>query len=121
MTKTLIDKLEAHWYPAHRLENKYIPEPMSGCWLWIGGDNGDGDAETARITPGGSFTSTGQSTAELSAMAMGSGPNGAMFAQTSPSQLGGIAASAVGIAKILFVIFAVLAIASFLAGLLRRN
>jgi uncharacterized membrane protein YtjA (UPF0391 family) len=34
---------------------------------------------------------------------------------------GGIAASAVGIAKILFVIFAVLAIASFLAGLLRRK
>jgi uncharacterized membrane protein YtjA (UPF0391 family) len=34
---------------------------------------------------------------------------------------GGIAASAVGIAKILFVIFAVLAIASFLAGLLRSK
>jgi uncharacterized membrane protein YtjA (UPF0391 family) len=34
---------------------------------------------------------------------------------------GGIAASAVGIAKILFVIFAVLAIASFLFGALRTG
>jgi len=33
---------------------------------------------------------------------------------------GGIAASAVGIAKILFVIFLVLALASFIAGLMRR-
>ena len=33
---------------------------------------------------------------------------------------GGIAASAVGIAKILFVVFAVLAVASFLVGLLKR-
>ncbi len=33
---------------------------------------------------------------------------------------GGIAASAVGIGKILFVVFAVLAIASFLFGLLRK-
>lgn len=33
---------------------------------------------------------------------------------------GGIAASAVGIAKILFVIFIVLALASFIAGLMRR-
>jgi uncharacterized membrane protein YtjA (UPF0391 family) len=34
---------------------------------------------------------------------------------------GGIAASAVGIAKILFVVFAVLAIASFLFGLIRKG
>ena len=34
---------------------------------------------------------------------------------------GGIAASAVGIAKTLFVIFIVLAIASFIAGLMRRR
>jgi len=34
---------------------------------------------------------------------------------------GGIAASAVGIAKILFVVFAILAIASFLFGLIRKN
>lgn len=34
---------------------------------------------------------------------------------------GGIAASAVGIAKILFVIFLVLAIASFLFGLIAKN
>ena len=33
---------------------------------------------------------------------------------------GGIAASAVGIAKILFVIFIVLAVASFLMGLLQK-
>ena len=34
--------------------------------------------------------------------------------------IGGIAASAVGIAKILFVIFIVLAVASFLMGLLKK-
>ncbi len=34
---------------------------------------------------------------------------------------GGIAASAMGIGKILFVVFAVLAIASLLAGLLRKH
>lgn len=34
---------------------------------------------------------------------------------------GGIAAGAMGIGKILFGVFAVLAIASFLVGLLRRN
>lgn len=34
---------------------------------------------------------------------------------------GGIAASAVGIAKILFVIFLVLAAVSFIAGLMRRR
>ncbi|MEJ8854284.1 DUF1328 domain-containing protein [Variovorax robiniae] len=34
---------------------------------------------------------------------------------------GGIAASAVGIAKILFVVFLVLAIASMIAGLIRRG
>ncbi len=34
---------------------------------------------------------------------------------------GGIAAGAMGIGKVLFVVFAVLAIASFLFGLLRRN
>ena len=34
---------------------------------------------------------------------------------------GGIAASAVGIAKILFVVFAVLAIATFLFGLIKRS
>ena len=34
---------------------------------------------------------------------------------------GGIAASAVGIAKILFVIFLVLAAVSFIAGLMRRG
>jgi uncharacterized membrane protein YtjA (UPF0391 family) len=34
---------------------------------------------------------------------------------------GGIAAGAVGIAKILFVVFAILAIASFLFGLIKRN
>ncbi|MDM0112925.1 DUF1328 domain-containing protein [Variovorax sp. J22R133] len=34
---------------------------------------------------------------------------------------GGIAASAVGIAKVLFFIFAVLAIAGFIASLLRRS
>lgn len=34
---------------------------------------------------------------------------------------GGIAASAVGIAKVLFVIFAVLAIAGFIASLMRRG
>jgi len=34
---------------------------------------------------------------------------------------GGIAASAVGIAKILFVVFAVLAVASFLFGLIRKG
>ena len=25
-----------------RFEEKYIPEPMSGCWLWIGGTNEHG-------------------------------------------------------------------------------
>ena len=34
---------------------------------------------------------------------------------------GGIASSAVGIAKILFIVFAVLAVASFLFGLLRKS
>ena len=34
---------------------------------------------------------------------------------------GGIAASAMGIGKILFVVFAILAIASFLFGLLRKS
>lgn len=34
---------------------------------------------------------------------------------------GGIAASAVGIGKILFMVFAVLAIASFLFGLIRKR
>jgi uncharacterized membrane protein YtjA (UPF0391 family) len=34
---------------------------------------------------------------------------------------GGIAAEAVGIAKILFLVFAVLAIASFLYGLIKRR
>ncbi|MBT9505430.1 DUF1328 domain-containing protein [Rhodoferax sp.] len=34
---------------------------------------------------------------------------------------GGIAASAVGIGKILFIVFAVLAIASFLFGLIRKR
>lgn len=34
---------------------------------------------------------------------------------------GGIAASAVGIAKMLFVVFIVLAIASFLVGIVRRR
>ncbi len=34
---------------------------------------------------------------------------------------GGIAASAMGIGKILFLVFAVLAVAALLAGLLRRN
>ena len=34
---------------------------------------------------------------------------------------GGIAASAVGIAKILFVVFAILAIASFLFGLIKKG
>lgn len=34
---------------------------------------------------------------------------------------GGIAASAVGIAKILFFVFAILAIASFLFGLIKRT
>ncbi len=34
---------------------------------------------------------------------------------------GGIATSAMGIGKILFVVFAVLAVASFLFGLLRKN
>ncbi|MEJ8846438.1 DUF1328 domain-containing protein [Variovorax rhizosphaerae] len=34
---------------------------------------------------------------------------------------GGIAASAVGIAKILFVVFLVLALASMIAGLIRRG
>jgi uncharacterized membrane protein YtjA (UPF0391 family) len=34
---------------------------------------------------------------------------------------GGIAASAVGIGKILFIVFAVLAVASFLFGLLKRS
>ena len=34
---------------------------------------------------------------------------------------GGIAASAMGIGKILFVVFAVLALASLVAGLLRRR
>ena len=34
---------------------------------------------------------------------------------------GGIAASAMGIGKILFVVFAVLAVASLVAGLLRRR
>jgi uncharacterized membrane protein YtjA (UPF0391 family) len=33
----------------------------------------------------------------------------------------GIAASAVGIAKVLFIVFLLLAVASFLFGLLRRN
>ena len=33
---------------------------------------------------------------------------------------GGIAASAVGIAKILFVVFAILAVASFLFGLIKK-
>ena len=34
---------------------------------------------------------------------------------------GGIAASAVGIAKILFVVFAILAVASFLFGLIKKG
>jgi uncharacterized membrane protein YtjA (UPF0391 family) len=34
---------------------------------------------------------------------------------------GGIAASAVGIGKILFLVFAVLAVASFLVGVLRKS
>lgn len=34
---------------------------------------------------------------------------------------GGIAASAVGIGKVLFLVFAVLAVASFLFGLLKRR
>jgi uncharacterized membrane protein YtjA (UPF0391 family) len=34
---------------------------------------------------------------------------------------GGIASSAVGIAKILFIVFAILAVASFLFGLVRRG
>ena len=34
---------------------------------------------------------------------------------------GGIAASAVGIAKFLFIVFAVLAVATFLFGLIRRG
>ena len=34
---------------------------------------------------------------------------------------GGIADSAVGIGKILFIVFAILAIASFLYGLIRKN
>ncbi len=34
---------------------------------------------------------------------------------------GGIAASAMGIGKILFVVFAVLAVASFLVGLVRKS
>jgi uncharacterized membrane protein YtjA (UPF0391 family) len=34
---------------------------------------------------------------------------------------GGIASSAVGIAKILFIVFAILAVASFLFGLIRRG
>ena len=34
---------------------------------------------------------------------------------------GGIAAGAVEIAKILFIVFAVLAVASFIAGLIRRR
>lgn len=34
--------------------------------------------------------------------------------------LGGIAASAVGIGQILFIVFAVLAVASFLFGLIKR-
>jgi len=34
---------------------------------------------------------------------------------------GGIAASAVGIAKILFIVFAVLAVATFLFGLIRKS
>lgn len=34
---------------------------------------------------------------------------------------GGIAASAMGIGKILFVVFAILAIATFLFGLIRKN
>lgn len=25
-----------------RFEEKYIPEPMSGCWIWIGGENNTG-------------------------------------------------------------------------------
>lgn len=25
-----------------RFEQKYIPEPNSGCWLWVGADKGDG-------------------------------------------------------------------------------
>jgi len=34
---------------------------------------------------------------------------------------GGIAASAVGIGKVLFIIFAILALASFLYGLIRKS
>lgn len=34
---------------------------------------------------------------------------------------GGIAAGAIGIGKILFIVFAVLAVASFLVGLLRKG
>jgi uncharacterized membrane protein YtjA (UPF0391 family) len=34
---------------------------------------------------------------------------------------GGIAASAAGIGKILFIVFAILAVASFLFGLVRKN
>jgi uncharacterized membrane protein YtjA (UPF0391 family) len=34
---------------------------------------------------------------------------------------GGIAASAVGIGKILFIVFAVLSVASFLVGLIRKS
>ena len=28
--------------PLVRFENKFIPEPNSGCWLWIGATNSDG-------------------------------------------------------------------------------
>jgi uncharacterized membrane protein YtjA (UPF0391 family) len=34
---------------------------------------------------------------------------------------GGIASSAVGIAKILFIVFAILAVASFLFGFIKKN
>ncbi len=34
---------------------------------------------------------------------------------------GGIAAGAIGIGKILFIVFAILAVASFLVGLLRKS
>lgn len=28
------------WPPIQRFEKKYIPEPMSGCWLWTAGLHG---------------------------------------------------------------------------------
>lgn len=44
MAASLIDRFfEFYWADIwRRLESKFIPEPMSGCWLWLGTTDGKG-------------------------------------------------------------------------------